>query len=117
MSMTPGGQEWNKLPQLCKAVLFPPFTWAGEWTVVLFLTSLHCGLGFLGVLWKAHGPDSGYQFAFLPVLWAGLHPILLPPPPKNPKLLQNLAVASPATHSSPLGYSSELFSVPCPFSA
>lgn len=24
MTMTPGGQEWNKLPQLCKAALFPP---------------------------------------------------------------------------------------------
>lgn len=45
MAMTPGGQEWNKLPRLCKAAVFPP----------------------------SHGQESGQLCSFLPhstVAWA-----------------------------------------------
>lgn len=56
-----------------------------------------CDLIFPGVPGKARGLDSVNHSAFLPVPWAGLHPTLLPLPPEDPKLLQDVSVVYPVT--------------------
>lgn len=59
--------------------------------------SRSCDLIFPGVPEKARGLDSANHLAILPVLWTGLHLTLLPLPPEDPKLLQNVSVICPVT--------------------
>jgi hypothetical protein len=45
--MTPGGQEWNKLPRLCKTMLGGPISSLAvekNWAAVLLLTPSPLGL-------------------------------------------------------------------------
>lgn len=60
----PGGQEWNKLPQLCKVALFLP-QYGKNWAAV-FLSCSHGLLGDPSKEAQAEVPQEGFVDPGLP---------------------------------------------------